>query len=152
MPKQSPQNISPYKSTNFFVTPHLKGSGFPSICPSIGLSINPSTFVSALMFKLFPKDYKGYSDDTCYRLALRDDNSDSSIHIWPQPLFQGSLTLYICVIPSFDSYVRVHFSRTTKATVLILGIGLHSGKETQIAVSIFDLYLYFMVHQLCKFA
>ena len=83
-----------------------------------------------------------------YKLALRDDNSDSSIHILPRLVFHGSLTLDICVIPSFDPNVQVHFSITTKATVMILGKGLHSGMKTQIAVFIFDLYLYFMVHRL----
>ena len=42
----------------------------------------------------FPKSYKGYIDDTWYKLAFRDDdNSDSSIHIWPWPVFHGSPTL-----------------------------------------------------------
>ena len=50
------------------------------------------------------------------------------------------------------TFKKLHFSRTKKATVMILGIDLHSGMKTQIAVSIFDLYLYFMVHWLCKFA
>ena len=34
----------------------------------------------------------------------------------------------------------------------MFGIGLHLGMTTQTAVSIFDLNLYFMVHQLGKFA
>ena len=34
---------------------------------------------------------------------------------------------------------------------MILDIGLHLGMTTQIAVSIFDLDLYFMAHRLCKF-
>ena len=66
--------------------------------------------------------------------------------------------LFIC--PSFISLSvfastlfdpQVHFPRTVKATVRILGISLHLGMTTQTAVFIFDLYLYFVVHQLCKF-
>ena len=35
---------------------------------------------------------------------------------------------------------------------MILGISLHLGMTSQTAISMFDLNLYFMVHQLCKFA
>ena len=56
-----------------------------------------------------------------------------------------------CVNPSFDPYFQVHFSRTTNATVLILGKGLHLGMTTQTTVSIFDLYLYFTIHCMRKF-
>ena len=72
---------------------------------------------------------------------LRNDKSDSGIHKFPQPIFYGSQTF--CVNPNFDP--DVHFPRTIKAIVMILGIGLHFGMTTQTVVSIFDLNLYFMV-------
>ena len=123
------------------------GIDFPSIFPSVHLSMNPSTFVSALMFKLFPMDYTLMILGISLHLEM---TTQTAVSIFDRPVFHGSLTLYICVIPSFDPNVQVHFSSTTKATVTILGIGLHSGMKTQIAVLIFDLYLYFMVHRLCK--
>ena len=54
----------------------------------------------------------------------------------------------ICVNPNLDLNVQVHFPRTVKATVMIVGISLLLGMTTQTAVSIFDLDLYFMVHRL----
>ena len=40
-----------------------------------------------MFIKLFPKDYKSYSDETWNKLALRDDNSDSSIHPYLTDLY-----------------------------------------------------------------
>ena len=60
-------------------------------------------------------------------------------------------SINICVYPNLDSNVQVHFPRTIKATVMILGISLHLGTTSQTAVSVFDHNLYFMVHRLCKF-
>ena len=50
-----------------------------------------------------------------------------------------------------DPDVTVYFSRTTRARVLILGTSLHLGMTTLMWVSMFDLDLYFTVHQLCYF-
>ena len=62
-----------------------------------------------------------------------------------------SQSVNICVNPYFDPNVQVHFPRTIKVTVMILGISLHLLMTSQTAVSIFDLDLYFMVPGLCKF-
>ena len=61
-------------------------------------------------------------------------------------------SISICVNPNLDSTVQVHFPRTVKTKMMILGISLHSGMTTQTAVSIFDLDLYFMAHRFCQFA
>ena len=81
----------------------------------------------------FLKNYKGYSNDTCYRLALRDDNSDCSIHIWAWHIWPW---LYFTVQPCkfVNPNVQVHFPRTIKTIVLILGIGWHLGMTTQTVV------------------
>ena len=74
---------------------------------------------------------------------------------WHDIGIQFSIRLSVCLSicqhlshPNFDLNVQVHFPKTIKATVMILGISLHLGMT---AVFIFDLDLYFMVHQLCKF-
>ena len=50
-------------------------------------------------------------------------------------------SLNFCVIPNLDLNDLVHFPRTIKAKVMMLGIHLHFGMTTQTAVSIFDLNL-----------
>ena len=68
--------------------------------------------------------------------------------IWFSVHLSVRQSVNICVNPIFNLNVRVHFPRTIKATMMILGINLHLGIATQTAVSIFDLDLYIMVHQL----
>ena len=46
---------------------------------------------------------------------------------WPDPVFHSFVhqSVNICVNPYFDPNVQVHFPRTIKASVMILGISLH---------------------------
>ena len=71
----------------------------PSIClfihQSINICVNPNFDCNVQVH--YPRTIKA-SDDTWYKLALRDDNSDSSIHILPGPIFHGLLTLLLCVV------------------------------------------------------
>ena len=51
----------------------------PFVHQSVNIRVNPNFDPNVQVH--FPKNYKGYSDNTWYKLALRDDNSDISIHV-----------------------------------------------------------------------
>ena len=59
--------------------------------------------------------------DTRYKLAVRDDNPDSRFIFDLHLYFMVHQLCKVASTLSFDLNIQVHFSRTTNATVMILG-------------------------------